>query len=477
MHKRPIILIALLLFQTIPVWAQIRITNGDGATIEDLIGDKSLSTIVLKGNVRDANLTVTGIHAGTVTFQKADGSFSAYPIDMIQEIRVQENRVASKKSVFSQGSLSKDEQRVVNRAAARAFEVFQQSGDQEIRMYAESIMAVMGNTDALRSLKGRSESNDTPTAVIASLHLYDAGQEIDPGVIQDGFLSGNPRTRTSTAMLAGLVGIEDDTSFLKELRDLLSDPSPDVYPWAARALALLGDRRSMPSFYKALGSLSQPKSEAAVYALITMGNDEVIAQLKERLPKAPPGEWIRVVRVLYALGDEDAAVSMRKKGLTSLSYQEVSGLLLGENEDWDGVLWIREYLDRRKDPDYKNLVYRANLAYALYDAAQAQAKIVFQKIMRMTETDIYAKGYNNDVRYKKETIALIQVEVCRLLGLLGDKTMLSILTRAIEHEDPRLALAACDAAVQIAKPEYRDRVTASYRYKGYRELLLKDFFR
>jgi HEAT repeat protein len=475
MRRRPIILITLLLVQSLPLWAQIPVTNGDGATIEDIIREKSLCTIILDGNVRDPNLIITDVNEITVTFQKSDGSFSAYPMHSVKEIRVQVSRIAEKKSVFAQGALSTEEQHVVDRAAERVREIYDSSrGDQEIRMYAESIMAVMGNQDAIDSLMRRADSNDTSVAVMASLYLYTIGMEIDPAVIVDGFLNGNRETRTNTAMLAGLSG---DESFLKDLRYMLSDPSPEAYPWAARALAQLNDRQSLPSFYKALESLYQSKTEAAIYALITMGDDEVIAELNSMLPRATPGEWIRIVRILYALGDEEAVVNMRKKGLTSLSHQKVTGLLLGENEDWDGIMWIRKYLKKQYDPNYKNLIYRANLGYALYDAAQAQAKIEFQNIMGMTETGIYAKGYTNDIRYKKKTIALIQAEVCRLLGQLGDKTMLTILTRAMAHEDKTLALAACDAAVQIAKPEYRERIIASDRYRGYRELLLVDFFK
>ena len=228
MHK--IMIAALVLFVALSQasMAQVKITNGDGASIDDIIRDKSLATIVLKGNVRDANLTITGINENTITFQTSDGDHSAYPLTMISEISIQEQRVASKKQVFTLGSLTREEKQIVDRAAARAFEIFRDSqGNQEMRMAAAGLMASTGSEDALMYLRGLAEGNDTPTSVAASLTLYSIGEKVDPNIVQEGFLNGNRLTRTQAAVLAGLSG---ETTNLRELREMLTDPKNDRKP-------------------------------------------------------------------------------------------------------------------------------------------------------------------------------------------------------------------------------------------------------
>ena len=478
MSKLSITSFLLALICSLPIWADIKISDGDGASIEDLKQDKSLVTVVLKSGAMDKNLIITGVHKETISFDTPDGDSTAYPISHIQQIKVQDRRETVPEVVLPKNTLNREQLTIARGAADRAFQIFEYSqGNQEVRMQAAALIALMGDLrgrEAHNYLLGLAQSNDTPTAVLATLQLYSIGDPIDPIVVKEGFLNGNRNIRTLSALLAGLSG---DQQFLKNLRGMLSDPSAEVFPNAARALGRLNDRGSFPTLYRNLSSLSQPKSEASINALTAMGGDDVMSELRRRLPNAKQIENFRMTRILYALGDEDAEYDMRKKGLTTVAFEPASGLLLGENGEWDGVNWIREYLDKRKDPNYRNLIFRAHLGYALYDSQEANAKIVFQKLMGMTESQVYEKGFTDNSVVKGEVLLRVQMEVCRLLGVIGDKHNLTILNRAMKHEDPRLSLAACSAIVAIARPEYRARSKDYYEYIGYREIALADFFK
>lgn len=470
---RTFAVLMLMTSLSLSAFADLKISNGDGATIDDLIREKILVTIMLTGNVRDPNLQITEVNDSTITFITSDGMNSAYPLSKIAYIRVQDDRVAGRGNVFSKGTLSKEEQRIVDRARQRIVELFSSETDPVNRMRAACLAAILGEDGGRMYLEGHAQGNDTPTAVLATRYLWLAGQEIDEGILTDGFLHGNRDTRLQTALLAGIHGTDD---YLKELRYMADDPHPEVNPVALRALSKLGDRWVVPYLYEGLSALKQAKNEAAIYGLIELGDESIIKELKLRLPLANSSEWFRIVRVLYALGDDKAEVMMREEALTTYAHEETAGILLGENDDWEGGVWIRSYLEKQKDPNYRNLMFQANLAAALYGTAQSQAKIVFQKMMRMEVSQVYAKGNTSNTEYKKVILAEIQEEVCRLLGEKGDKTMLSLVYTPMESKNSSLALAACEAIVMIANKPYRERRVEYSKYSGYRETMLPDFF-
>lgn len=474
MYNRITALCLSLAFVCITAAAQIPINNGDGATMDDLIREKTLVTIVLNENVRDGNLQITGLNKDTITFIGADGRKSAFFLSDVKYIRVQEKRTAEKQSIFSKGTLSNEEQKIVDRAQGRIVELFKSETDPNNKMRAACLAAILGEDGAILYLQAHAQSNDTPTAVLATTYLYAAGESIDKDLLTDGFLHGNRATRVQTAVLAGLFGGD---SFQRDLRYMADDPHPEVNPSAIRALARIGDRWVIPKLYDGLDALKQPKNEAVIYGLSKIGDEEIIKELHKQLPLAGKSEWFRIIRVLYALGDEEATKQMKEIGLKTYAYEQTSGLLLGENDDWEGGVWIREYLERDKDPDYKNLMFEANLAAALYGTAQSQSKIVFQKLMRMTDIQVFAKGNSTNTQYKDAILAEVQEEVCRLLGEQGDKTMLSLLYGPMESKNTSLSLAACEAIVMIANEPYRERISEYNQYTGYRERLLPDFFK
>jgi HEAT repeat protein len=474
MFYRMVTCCAVLMLACTSAWSQIKISNGDGATIDDLIREQAFVTILLEGNVPDANLTITGINKDTITFLTHDGRDSAYPLTMVKSIRVQEKRTAQKQSVFSKGSLSREEQAVVDRAAVRLESLWEAEPNAALRMAMASYLTILGNKESKFYLQGHAESNDNELALVASMYLFSIGEEVDKSVIREGFLNGNRNVRALAATLAGVLEGDD---FIRELREMSDDPTPDVFVPAVRALARLGDRDVIPRLMKALTSLKQPIAEAAIYGLVTLGGDDVISELKQMRMNEKASVQFRILRILYALGDEEAAVEMREKGLTTYATEEVAGLLLGENGDWDGLMWIREYMTRQKDPNGENLTYRTHLAAALYDTAQAQAKIEFQKLMRKDETQFYAKGRSSDTNYKKTMLMLVKAEACAIIGRTGDKTMLSLLNTPMEAQNSVLAMSACNAIAMIADPTYRARSEDFYVYTGTRESTLAHVFR
>lgn len=455
-------------------WGQIKVLNGGGASLEDLIREKALVTIMLKPNAPDPNLTITDVNNTTVTFVGPDGRHGAYSIDSVQSIRVQEKRVATKKSVLAQGALSSDEQAVVDRALSRVTELFQSEPNREVKMVAATVAAAMGDGDALIYLQAHAQGNNVAARVQAANYLYLLGEEIDADILSEGFLHGNRDIRSLTAILAGLAKNDEH---LKEIREMSDDPSVEVYPSAIRALARLGDRSSIPKMYDGLSALRQPKTEAAIYGLIQLGDAEIIQEVKNRLKTASTSEWFRLVRILYELEDEVGIEMMKEEALESFAHEKAAGLLLGEDDDWDGLIWIREYFDRQTDPDLANLLFRAELASALYGTAQAQAKIELQKLMRMTETQVFAKGYNSDTEYKRSILNAVHIRVCKILGTKGDKTMLSLLYTPMESQEVLVSLAACHAIAMTANPQYRERQIEVSEYTGERELMLPDIFK
>jgi len=449
--------LSLCLAFSAPLFAEIKIVNGNGSTIEDLIREQALVTIILNGNIRDVNLKLKRFHDNTIGIETSDGQPSAYLVSGIKEIRVQERRInKSKRSRVKGGALDTDDKVFLNRVSERTFALFQSlQGKQELKMKAAAIMAAAGNEDAEFYLASLANGNDTPIALEASLHLFTIGAKIDPNILQDGFISGNRKTRALTARLAGLTQCKP---CLKDVRDMLSDPAPDIFPDAVLAAARLGDRSNIPYIMKGLSSLSYVKSEAAVNALILLKSDELVAMMQEELKKKQGMEWFRIVRILSASEVPGADDILREKCLKPTSYNRIAAILLTEKSDWEGGLWLREYLDKAVNPNFEHLMYEANIAITLYGSGHIQAKTILQKLARLKPSEVYVKGHTGDEEYNKGIIREVQIEVCDAIGRLGDRSLLSMLTTMLTNDDPEVALAAGQAAMMIANESYRVNV-------------------
>lgn len=456
--KRFVLLCPLLLACAMAA-GQVPIVDGDGKTIEDLILEKTYVTIVLKDpSARDINLRITGIFESTLNFITLDNDPIAYKLSRIREVRIQESRVASRRSRATEDALSDDDMIIVNRAAERAFGIFKNSKNQEIRMSAALVISASTHENkagALGYLQELAAGNDVPTSMDATTFLYLAGIPPDPNVLQEGFLSGDRHARATAAMLTGLT---NNKTFLPEVRTMLHDPTVQLFPAAAIAIGRMNERSGLPRLYEAMRALTDVKAEAAVFGLSQMGGKDIHEKMLEMLEVSTGLEWFRVLRVLYALDDPGAKELMLTKALTQPAYQRIAALLLAADEVWEGTLFLRNYLEKPQDPNLENLSYKGRVATTLFSAGDIQQKIVLQELVNTRPGQIYARGKTGNEDYKSRTAVEVQLNVLRLIADTGSKDLLSILVAPLEGSDPQVAVMACTAAVAIGNPEFGDRL-------------------
>lgn len=438
--------------------AQVEIIGGDGITLSDLKNSDVLVTVVLKGSMaRDANLKIVDMGKDYVAVMPPNGARTAYRFADIHQIRIQEKRIRSYSAkITSSGGLSLEDQTVAERATKRAFEIFKKTkNNQSMRMEAASIMLTGGMMDAKIYLQQLVGGNDIPTAVEASMYLYIAGETPDTETVLQGIVGGNRKARALSAKLAGLSG---NAIFTQHIAKLLRDPSADVFPGAAFATARIGDRSGIPILLNTIKALQEAKAEAAVEALSYLGGEDVRQEMLKRLKTTRGMEWFRAVKVLFALGDAEGKRILQEDCLGSPVFGPEASLLLGASGDWDASVRLRAFLENNIDPNAESLAYRARVAATLYKGGYAQAQLVLRQLLRTTPDQIFARGKENDTRYKKQTAVSTQVIVCELIGRSGERRLLSLVQSAIESSNSRVALAACSAALAIADPEYNGRL-------------------
>lgn len=443
--------------------AQVSLTNGGALTLKDLVGSERLVTIILQGtNARDANLQVVDVGDDYLSVMQLNGERTAYTFDALREIRVQDGKVNLRRgAALSGGTLTNEDQDVVKRAAARSYEVFQGAkGNQELRMKAASLMAMTGNMNAMAYLKGLAAGNDVPTAIAAATCLYIAGEELDIELIHRGLVSGNRRTKAAAAQLAGLMA---NPEFTEGIAKLLKDPTEDIFPSAARAAGRLGDPASIPVLVKNARALNEKKAAGAVFGLIQIGGDEVRSAMEDLRETGKGMEWFRAQQVLYALGDEDAAASMRTECLRQPAFALKAAVILAPKGVWEASQYLRAQLDKQSDPSEEGLEIRARMAAALVESGFPPAKTALQKMLRITENDIYARGKSDNDRYKRETVKNTRVLICNLIAGIGTRSLMSLIQPSIESTVPEIALAACEAAIAIAEPGFQVRLLEARR--------------
>jgi HEAT repeat protein len=443
--------------------AQVRVTNGGGKTVQDLVGADTFVTVWLHSGALDRNMRVRIIGEDYLGLNDTNGQPHAYKFRDIRELRVQSGVEADGGGGAGApiGRLSSDDRGVEERAIARAFELFDKNKDnQQLLMRAAAVMAATNGPNkqnAAGFLSQRAGANDVPTAVAASLALYIAGFDPEAEVIGAGLYSGVRRTKAEAALLAGLTG---NREFDGEIYTMLDDPAPEIFSGAAIGAALLDDRDAVPRLVDALKGLDDRKGDAAVIALSTLGGDDVRAEMKKIAEEGRGMARFRALRVLFALGDAGAAETLKPENLKEPALEVDAAILLCRNGDWDANIRLREELDRPKDPNKENLVQRAKIATALYIGGHIPAKGTLQDLLRMTKDQVYARGKESDDAYKQEAIIAAQVEVCRQIARSGVRALMSLLRPALESAYPEVATAAVESSVAMANQGYRERLLA-----------------
>jgi len=451
-------LVAIFLCAAARAASPPKIVGDEGATIDDLIREQKYVTIVLNNGARDSNYRIKELSATTLAVIDGTNVPSAFPLDLIREVRVQKGPVSKEHVVRTESALTTDDRKIVDTATNRAFELFQtSSGKQNIKMLAAMALAASDHTaskDARRYLVELMDGNDTPTAVHAASMLWRVGEEPQGRVVENGLNSGNRATKAEAATLAGLLG---DPTYLLDIRRLLKDPTPEIFPSAAKAAGRMKDKDSLPALYDGIRALNADKGEASVVALEIVGGSEVKQRLLTMLPDAKGNEWFRIVRVLHALGDEQAATLLKEQAIRQPAYDRVTALLLIPDKAQEAIEFMRAFLEKKIDPNPENLIYKARVGIRLYEAGDIQAKGIVQDVLNITPNLIYAPGKTDDERYKQAAVVQIQTEVCARLGDRLNRDFIPLLAAPIQSPNPDVAVRACLATLQIANPLFGER--------------------
>ncbi|MCH7960182.1 MAG: HEAT repeat domain-containing protein [Candidatus Hydrogenedentes bacterium] len=443
--------------------AQVSVIGGRGVVLSELAGTDTYVTVVLKGSfARDRNLRIIEVGDSYFAVRLPNGERHVYRFIDVRELRIQRGRIGTHNSESSSRFtiLNEDEQSVADRALAKAEELTNQRQlNITIRIQAVTVLAAAGNLDALRSLQELTNSDDLGTALKAATYLHIVGEPPSAELLRQGLASGNRVTRASAARL---VGLSESEIYREAIHDMLEDPIPEIFPSAARATGRLGNNGARTKLLiDALSARNEEKADAAIFALAALGGEDIHQTLLKKLDTSKGIIWFRIVQVLYALEDETAQKLMVNECMRSPAFAPEASIILARNGDWSASLYLRDQLEKRRDPNRENLAYMARVAATLVSIGDLQANKTLRYLLNMTEKDIFARGKYSDPTYKIDTLKDTQVLVCNLMSDIGDESLLPLANTAIDSPFPEVAIAACETAIAIANPEYRKRLMES----------------
>lgn len=431
---------AALLLSTVGIIAgAVEIKGGDGnVTLSSITGTPTLVTVVLKAGAKDPNLQVADVVGETIGFTSDKGGRVTYQSGDIAHLEIQGDVVDRPAPVVTSNvALRPEDQRIVDQSTTRVAELFQNSKDnQELRIRAAAYMAADGNKEAEQYLTSLAESNNLQARIDAARGIYLAGMPLPGTVIKDGLESNNRNIRAAAAVLAGLFKDESATS---ELMTMLNDRSAQFSAPASIALARLGNREIIPQLFSTLGSNSDEKFQAGVEALLILGGTDVIETAKYRLNEVDGLERYRLIYVLFKLGDEEGRKQAIRVFNEELTIKPEAALVLAADKYWDATQYLQDRLKRREDATPENLAYRARNAAAIMAGGDPSAVYVFQEMLRGEDP-------------------VSKIQVLRLIGDSGDRSLLKLIQSSVSNVDTTIAIEACDAAMAVANPGYRQRL-------------------
>jgi len=414
---------------------------GAKSNLKDLAGTNTLVTVVLEpSGALDQNLRVANVGPDYVSVVAESGESTAYLLSSIREVRVQKGKVEKPKMKTAELTMLRiEEQRVLDRAFARAQEIFDEANaDQNLKMSASTLLAANDDPEGLNYLQRLAATNHIETSLDAYQCLYLAGSSDPPKpAISEGLQSGNRLVKAKAATLAGLFG---DQSMIPELAPLLQDRLAEISAPAAKALARLGWRDAVPALFRMINELNEQKGSAAVYGLARLNGVEVVAQAKDMLRTAKGLTRRRLILLLYKMEDPDAVELLKKEGLHDPGQALEAAAALAKRGDWDGRQYLFDYLKEEYfDETEFNLVNRAKAALALVAAGDLTATSELQQLLSI----------NNPAARKK--ISLLIAEV-------GNRKLIPVMQPVMENADMGVAIEACTAVVAMARPQFQDRL-------------------
>ncbi|NIA12657.1 MAG: hypothetical protein GWP08_01160 [Nitrospiraceae bacterium] len=437
-----LLVVAILSATALPVFAQDMppLINGAGATLRSLAGTPTLVTVVLNGSeAMDPNLNIVRIGGNTIVFSGPDREEAIYLLSSIKEIRVQDAVLTSARRLHKQGrSLRAEEQRVVDRAFARAREIYESANaKQGAKMRAAMLMAVDGDEKALEYLRMLASSKDLETELRASVCLYLAGDTgISPALIKEGLNSGNRRCKKDAALLASVL---NDQASIPMLTRMLNDRDSEISVPAALALGRMGNTAAIPTLARMLTRRNDEVGNAAVAALSAIGGPEVAEQAKALLEDAEPRTVHRIALVLNAVGDPKGAQILQMELTEMPTLAREAAIVLAGSGVWDGKQFLMNALKSRYDEEEEEMFFRAQAALALVKSGDPTAITHVQELLRVKED-----GVRN--------------RICFELAALGNRHQIAIVQSCVESPNPILAISASTAAVAMARPDFRDRL-------------------
>lgn len=458
---RTLAIAAVAAFIVLPAFAQVSVTGGGNATLQDLVGSPTMVTIVLKNsNAEDPNLHVVEVDDNLLITKSQDGTRNVYLLDNIKEVRVQGEVVQAPRSqVKVSRALSMSDRSVVERAMARTLEVYQGSAEnQGLKMMAAGLLAGNENVagdivavssatasggDVLKSIEEAhsylvelASSNDPSTALLASMHLYFAGDFENAKKAIGPAMGGSSRqARILAAEIAGLIG---DRSVEDRLLSMVRDRSADVSAPAAVALARLGNREIIPILLDMLGDINTQKGDAAITGLSMLGGEDIVEQMKLMLKNAQTVPRFRMAMVLFKLHDPTGEQLLAREFLKVSSLARESALVLAARGNARGIEYLRARLDERMDEVAENYMFRASAAGALIMGDNRWAVSVIQETLRTNMPQVEAHS-------------------CYVVAFVGTRSLLSVVHPSIESTNPVVALMAASAAFSIVNPDYHER--------------------
>ena len=423
--------------------AQVRVSGKHGVTLNEIAGTSTLVTLVLRNrNAQIPNMRILRLHDDYLVALGEDGKENYFQYAALKEVRMQGGSIAVKPIELPKALVSGSEYgQAAQSAGERAAEIFEvSSGNQALKIEAAVIMIVAGSEDSAQTAKDYltelAQSNNFDTRLSASLALYRAGAAISPGVIVEGIHAGGPMARQAAVVLAGLTG---DHSMDHVLYRMLQDRSADYCAPAAVALALLGERDAIPTMLSMLVDKNLVKAEAAKFALIHLGGDDILEQMKMMLDNAEGLGRYRIAEVLFRLGDPMGKTLLRDEMMSLPSLQLDAAILLASGGDTRAGEFLRDRLGRRFEPTPEDLINRARMAAALF---QSGDRTMLGLLMELGRSELPA----------------VQLAVYTLAGEMGERSLVSAVRPGIEESNPLLSLSACNAAVALLDPEYRERM-------------------
>jgi len=243
-----------------------------------------------------------------------------------------------------------------------------------------------------------------------------------------------------------MCGLSNFVDSIPQLNKMLNDRVDELSVPAACALARLGQTDIVPKLLEMIGSIDMEKGAAAVFALSRLGGEDIIEQLSYLAEETAGMERYRSVLTLYRLNAPEGRRSLKRLYDTQPTLRNVIALLLAKEDDWDATQFLRARLDRSEDDTEFNLMYRAECAASLIANDDPHGLATFLELLQQDS----ARSPDLDIRVKRK--------VCTLITEVGKRKLLSIIQPTMETSNHRVAMVACEAAVSLALPDFRERL-------------------